>query len=258
MKLVTFEDPIFMTIQGEGILAGTPSVFVRLWGCPYSCFWCDTKDSWKPGSVFQELDVEEVVGRVRVHRPTHVVITGGDPLMQADELADLICAVKTPYMVQRDPRLEDDHVAWGYEGFQDGAHVTIETQASIYDEAVVSLADMMSLSPKLHDWRDAVVNQYVLDALRREKTVQLKVVVTSEDDTKAAIGAFMGIARLVEHQRLSDRSIHYILQPEYSTGRAGMQMVRSVCERWLLERVPGSYPLVRIIGQLHKLAYFVR
>ena len=38
---------IFASVQGEGLLAGTPAVFVRLQGCPVHCPWCDTKYSWK-------------------------------------------------------------------------------------------------------------------------------------------------------------------------------------------------------------------
>ena len=40
MKTRIFE--IFTSIEGEGILYGTKTLFVRLAGCPYSCFYCDT------------------------------------------------------------------------------------------------------------------------------------------------------------------------------------------------------------------------
>ena len=78
MKLVAFQDPIFATIQGEGFLVGTPSIFVRLWGCDFSCEWCDTKGSWKPGSAFNEASALAMVDKIAMMPPLkHIVFTGG-------------------------------------------------------------------------------------------------------------------------------------------------------------------------------------
>ena len=43
MKVRLFE--IFTSVEGEGILYGTKTLFVRLAGCPFTCFYCDTKES---------------------------------------------------------------------------------------------------------------------------------------------------------------------------------------------------------------------
>ena len=43
LKTRIFE--IFTSVEGEGILYGTKTLFVRLAGCPYSCFYCDTLDA---------------------------------------------------------------------------------------------------------------------------------------------------------------------------------------------------------------------
>ena len=70
---------IFYSIQGEGVTAGLPAVFVRLQGCTVGCAWCDTKYSWDAdGGRAPALDaiLEEVSGY-----PCHrVVLTGGEPL----------------------------------------------------------------------------------------------------------------------------------------------------------------------------------
>src|ERR1700690_61576 len=71
---------IFYSIQGEGILAGVPSVFVRLSGCNLRCSWCDTPyASWNPEGDSKMLG--EIVGNVRGRWSTHVVVTGGEPMI---------------------------------------------------------------------------------------------------------------------------------------------------------------------------------
>lgn len=72
---------IFHSIQGEGVFAGTPATFVRLWGCPTpNCDFCDTTYAWaKPrAESSKELTAREI--REQVERP-HVVITGGEPFL---------------------------------------------------------------------------------------------------------------------------------------------------------------------------------
>ena len=72
---------IFYSIQGEGTYAGTPAVFVRLAGCNLACDFCDTDYSLKFLAT-----VDEVVRRVRSEGGScpMVVLTGGEPLAQAD------------------------------------------------------------------------------------------------------------------------------------------------------------------------------
>ncbi|MBV8117603.1 MAG: 7-carboxy-7-deazaguanine synthase QueE, partial [Candidatus Eremiobacteraeota bacterium] len=81
---------IFYSIQGEGTHAGKPAVFVRLAGCNLSCGFCDTDYSLK---FF--ASVAEVVARVQQLAPEcpMVVLTGGEPLVQAEAL-DLIDALR--------------------------------------------------------------------------------------------------------------------------------------------------------------------
>ncbi|MHC4455686.1 MAG: 7-carboxy-7-deazaguanine synthase QueE [Planctomycetota bacterium] len=74
---------IFYSIQGEGFLAGVPSVFVRLAGCPLYCRWCDTKYAWDK-TQGTDYDVDEIVRTVQQWPCKFVVITGGEPMIHPD------------------------------------------------------------------------------------------------------------------------------------------------------------------------------
>lgn len=91
---------LFETIQGEGQYTGTPSIFLRLQGCPVGCSWCDTKQTWETDAA-NEIDLQNIIIKTQ-DSPTwtsltaeeilsvfkqqafnarHVVITGGEPCM---------------------------------------------------------------------------------------------------------------------------------------------------------------------------------
>lgn len=112
---------IYPSIQGEGEFAGTPSVFVRTTGCNLRCWFCDTPfTSWEPEG--EELSVEEILSEVRTHDCEHVVITGGEPMLQLG-LVELTRELKSQ-----------------------SRFITIETAGTL---ARPVDADLMSISPKL-------------------------------------------------------------------------------------------------------------
>jgi 7-carboxy-7-deazaguanine synthase len=78
---------IFKSIQGEGANQGRPCIFIRLAGCNLSCAWCDTAYA-RTGGL--ETTVEEVLDVVWRLRGDHFCITGGEPLMQSQELLTLV------------------------------------------------------------------------------------------------------------------------------------------------------------------------
>ncbi|TRX70915.1 7-carboxy-7-deazaguanine synthase QueE [Carboxylicivirga sp. M1479] len=126
------------TIQGEGKLAGVPSLFIRLSGCNLRCIWqmedgtysrCDTRyASFQPNETI-ELEVDQVVDWVKhnIGNIKHVVITGGEPLLQRRGVADLCQKLKEQLNV----------------------HITVESNGSIFDEEVAKGVDLFSISPKL-------------------------------------------------------------------------------------------------------------
>ncbi len=113
---------IFYAIQGEGLLAGRPSVFIRLAGCPLRCKYCDTEYALD-AKAGNKISIEEIIKKIMKYEPDYAVITGGEPLIAAQ--ISLLCeAIKEHKM-----------------------HITIETAGIKF---VPDLAcDLMSISPKL-------------------------------------------------------------------------------------------------------------
>jgi 7-carboxy-7-deazaguanine synthase len=113
---------IFYSLQGEGFLAGVPSVFVRLAGCPLRCRWCDTKYAWDQRAG-QDYTLTDIVQTVQQWPCKFIVITGGEPMINSD-LPQLVRQLKAA-----------------------DKHITIET-AGIAHIPDIS-CDLMSISPKL-------------------------------------------------------------------------------------------------------------
>jgi 7-carboxy-7-deazaguanine synthase len=74
---------IFRSLQGEGVLIGTPTLFIRLQGCNLHCEWCDT-DYAKEGG--KEMSIEQILHEVEAQRTQFVCLTGGEPLLQKDSI----------------------------------------------------------------------------------------------------------------------------------------------------------------------------
>ena len=159
---------IFYSIQGEGMLSGVPSVFVRTSGCNLRCTWCDTPyTSWKPEG--QEMPLDAILAEAGRHEATHVVVTGGEPMI-VEEIVPLTRALKNS-----------------------GLHVTIETAGTVHQPVA---CDLMSISPKLANstprereggrWaaqHDRLRYQPgVLKKLMTEYAYQLKFVVAAPED----------------------------------------------------------------------------
>ena len=82
---------IFSSISGEGLRQGLPATFIRCAGCNLNCAWCDTPESHGNGT---EMTIGEIVSRVSLGMPRYVIITGGEPLLQDEELKELLLALR--------------------------------------------------------------------------------------------------------------------------------------------------------------------
>jgi 7-carboxy-7-deazaguanine synthase len=112
---------VFYSVQGEGMLVGMPSVFVRTSGCNLRCAWCDTPyTSWQPEG--EELDLDQIMAAVRRLPARYAVVTGGEPMI-------------APGIVPLTGRLREA-----------GLHITVETAGTVFAPVA---CDLMSISPKL-------------------------------------------------------------------------------------------------------------
>ena len=77
---------IFYSIQGEGKWTGLPNIFIRTTGCNLRCSFCDTQYAYKDGT---EMNIEEIIGKIKKYPCKYVCLTGGEPLLQ-HKILDLI------------------------------------------------------------------------------------------------------------------------------------------------------------------------
>lgn len=91
---------MFLSVQGEGINAGTPSVFLRTYFCNLTCTWCDSKYTWlnqdksKAGVDYTLMTVDAVFDKVMRFGCKHMVLTGGEPLLHQKLLAPVLSRLK--------------------------------------------------------------------------------------------------------------------------------------------------------------------
>lgn len=185
------------TIQGEGKLAGTTALFIRLAGCNLRCIWkvmdkeysrCDTPYASFDTNEVIEISVKDVVEIIKqnIGPIKYIVISGGEPLLQKDALAKLCQKLKLEL----------------------GVHLTLETNGTLFSDDVAKWIDLFSISPKLqnaeptpeklkhysiqpeekylydsqHRRKLGVLQKYIDLHNQREQDLQFKFVVGREQD----------------------------------------------------------------------------
>ncbi len=161
------------TIQGEGILTGTVSHFLRTGGCPLRCKWCDSMFAVLPEEVKKHgkrMTTAEILdGIYKLPYAPYITFTGGDPCMY-ELLGDLI------------PSLNANQI-----------RVAVETQGTLFPDWLWK-ADILTFSPKgpssgnivdVSDLIQWLSGHHVVP--RRQFKVCIKIVIFNEDDMKYAL-----------------------------------------------------------------------
>ena len=139
---------IFHSVQGEGLNAGVPMVFVRLYGCNLACPWCDTGYSpeARKGVLTKDIShnyvttIGEIVDKVEEYNCPNIIITGGEPFFQSNQLYQLILNLRIGGKKK----------------------IIIETNGAVSHPLVPTIlryVDYMSVSPKMGiNWEEVFID----------------------------------------------------------------------------------------------------
>ncbi|HAV39656.1 MAG: 7-carboxy-7-deazaguanine synthase QueE [Aquificota bacterium] len=154
---------VYPSIQGEGLLVGLPSLFIRVQGCNLRCPWCDQPSALPFKNPSTSL--EDLISLVETYPHKHIVITGGEPFTE----------VSLPDLVK--------------ELLKMGKSVQIETNGTLWQEELEDVAENIHItcSPK------AVAGWYVHQKIRKyakelkfvvDENLNLDVLLAFEDFLK--------------------------------------------------------------------------
>ena len=196
-RMPSGEPEIFHSIQGEGVSAGRPSVFLRLATCNLTCSWCDTKYTWDwerydYREQIVSLEASDVRRRLDVMPCRHLVVTGGEPMLQQSELAPLARSLS-----------------------DGGWSIEVETNGTIAPSSEMAAAvSQWNVSPKTSNSGNGANRREAADVLRafaELPKVYFKFVVAEPADVDE-------VAALVERHSLPESRV--LLMPEGTTAKA--------------------------------------
>ncbi|MDT8860602.1 7-carboxy-7-deazaguanine synthase QueE [Alkalihalobacillus sp. MEB130] len=218
------------TIQGEGMVIGQKTMFVRTGGCDYSCSWCDSSFTWDGSARSELIEASSIVARLKEiggEAFSHVTISGGNPALHKGiaELIDLC--------------------------HEEGWKVAIETQGSIWQEWMEKVDDV-TISPKPpsskmetdYDKLDYYINQL------EGRNVSLKVVVFDDEDFQ--------YAEMI-HKRYSHVPFYLQIGNEEVHSSDDAKLLSTLLRRyeWLIEKATKSIIMndAKVLPQLHTLIW---
>ncbi len=207
---------IFHSLQGETSLTGVPFAFIRLTGCNLRCRYCDSAYSFKGG---KKMSIAAILDEVRPYKVRHVLLTGGEPLLQ-----------------RQAPALVDALRAEGYE-------VSIETHGEV---SIAAVSDRARIVMDIKTPGSGMCRggwEKNLELLKPSD--EIKFVICSPED-------YLWARDIVRGGRLPVREI--LFSPVVpALGSPGV--VPGVDPRWMAERILEDRLPVRLQLQLHKILW---
>ncbi len=232
MKVRLFE--IFTSVEGEGILYGTKTLFVRLAGCPFTCFYCDTKESLPldSGTEYSIEDANKLIDSNLKRQTYKVNFTGGDPLIQHEAVALLakhIQEKKIPTYLESSCFDVDrfDHVL----PFIDIVKIEFKTKDSDFVDV------------KHYDKMIGHTMKCLQSSVKSKKTTYIKVVVSSKTQPNEFAKLVKEIFDIVSKDDLDG----FIIQPTYGISEPSLDLLLE-----LYDLVYPHYIDVKVVPQLHK------
>ncbi|MDQ0298754.1 7-carboxy-7-deazaguanine synthase [Salibacterium salarium] len=233
MKKVPVLEIFGPTIQGEGMVIGQKTMFLRTGGCDYRCSWCDSAFTWDGSQKPDLMEAEEIIEQLKKQGGdvfNHVTISGGNPALHSG-LAEVISQLQ-----------------------RSGIKTAVETQGTMWQDWMREIDDV-TISPKAPssgmetNWDQLDV--YVSELLERPgKDISLKVVIFDEADLAYAANV---------HERYPQ--VEMFLQTgndQLETSNNGW-LLSHLLEKyeWLVEKVLQSERLneVKVLPQLHTLLW---
>ena len=203
---------VFYSIEGEGIEIGRPQIFVRLSGCNIKCDWCDTKYALEDG---KEMNLESLIKQVSSYPCRNVSITGGEPLLQKEEVLRFVQYLKN-----------EDY--W----------VQINTNGTLFAEEIFDLVDLISMDCKCPSSKMSSKDEVLSKTMNVfNSKVQFKFVISNMNDYKFA------------HEKVSSLlkdANNIVFQPEWSNRDFAKKLALLVKE---------NKCDVRLILQQHKMIW---
>ena len=232
MKVRLFE--IFTSVEGEGILYGTKTLFVRLAGCPFTCFYCDTKESLPldSGTEYSIEDANKLIDSNLKRQTYKVNFTGGDPLIQHEAVALLakhIQEKKIPTYLESSCFDVDrfNHVL----PFIDIVKIEFKTKDSDFVDV------------KHYDKMIGHTMKCLQSSVKSKKTTYIKVVVSSKTQPNEFAKLVKEIFDIVSKDDLDG----FIIQPTYGISEPSLDLLLE-----LYDLVYPHYIDVKVVPQLHK------
>jgi len=233
LKVRIFE--IFTSVEGEGILYGTKTLFVRLAGCPFTCFYCDTKESLPldSGTEYSIEDANKLIDSNLKKQTYKVNFTGGDPLIQHQAVAELAKHIQEK-------------------------NIPTYLESSCFDvdrfNHVLPFIDIVKIEFKTKDSEFVEEKNYekfitqtikcLESSVNAKKTTFIKIVVSS----KTKLDEFKELTNQIFNTISKNDISGFVIQPTYGISEPSLDLLLD-----LYDIVYPNYIDVKVVPQLHKI-----